>query len=337
MQLLVEIILLTAAVTAVVCIVLATVYDARRVRSEAGVRREMRRMTKHRQPHVSIIITHTNTSEELQQCLRRMRAGRYNRYDVVAVMSGIGRRERQLLQTKTSIKNFRIYSPRREVADRTLIANAYRRSMHGDMIVILQAQDFIHPTAIKKAVTILHRDPSIEGVKLFGEMNEPGNMTQVNNVFLGLSGRMAIKALQGAGQTFRQQEITTGLYRHQSIAKITKTNHDSLRVVSMHGLDSSLIGHSNYLWRWSEWMPRMLFIAIVAYSSIVAMMLQSAWPLTTTWVIVCLWLLAIIWSDDTTRFKRKIVFSMCVPIGMFVMTASFIVGGFASLFRLKTF
>ncbi len=103
MQLLIEIILLAAVVTAVVCVMLATIYDVRRLRGEAGVRREMRRMTKRQQPHVSIIITQIDTPEELQQCLQRIKASRYKRYDAVAVMSGLGRRERQLLQTKTSI------------------------------------------------------------------------------------------------------------------------------------------------------------------------------------------------------------------------------------------
>lgn len=337
MQVLIEATLLCVSIAGLVCIVLATVHDMKRVYTEAALRHEMRQMTKPRQPHVSIIIAYSKSIEQLLLCLRHVKKSHYKRYDVVAVMEGIGTDKRRELLAATRMKSFRIYSPHRDTNDVMTIMNAYRRSQRGELMVVLSANDLLEPTAIKKSVALLQRDSSLGGVRLLGELNEPGNIIQVYEVFSELSRRIMIKALTVVKRKRRQAGIAPAIYRHESIVRAVKTDVWTMEVVYRQGLASSSVQHYTGVVQWYIWTLRLVFIGVILYSSIAAALLQSAWPFIMAWAIVCLWLVAAVWSDETLRLKRKAMMGMSIPIGMFVITASYIVGGIAAMLRLKTF
>ena len=336
MQLVIEIILLCAAVLGVVCVLLAAIYDAQRVYSEASLRSAMRRMTKLRQPQVSIVITNVGSAEQLLACLRNIKKSHYKRYDIVAVMKNAGTHERQLLKEKSRIKAFRIYTPRREVDDNVVLVNAYRRTQHGEIVMVLSAQDMIEPTTIKKSVTLLQQDDLLGGVKLFGELEEPGSMTELHSVFSELSKRILAKAFIVAKQHRHGIEICPGVYDYKSITKALKEK-SHVKETLRPGLTLAPAKRNTHKLTWYEWASRLVFVAVVAYISLTAAMLQSYWPFIMTWIIVCLWLVAVIWSDETLQVKRKVMMSVTVPIGMFVVTAFYIVSSFTAMFRIKTF
>jgi hypothetical protein len=201
----------------------------------------------------------------------------------------------------------------------------------------LRADDLVTPFAMKKAVALLQRNSLISGVKLLGEMNEPLSLIQLYGIFLELGDRLITKAFLAIGIKQRQSGLATGVYRYQSVIKEPKTRGDGYTFVFEHGLSASHAHNRHQPRQWSDWIVRLLFIATVTYGSIIAATLQSTWPLMMTWLIVCIWLMAVVWSDETTRLKRKLAISTCIPIAMFVITATYLMGAAATLFRLKTF
>jgi len=333
----VEIILLLVASAGIVVIILASVYDIMQIRSESALRKLMHRLTTRHQPHVTIIISEIDTVSELHGSLRQIKNNHYKSYDVVAIVKKATVTERRQIVKTSPIEKLSIYAPRGDQCNLGVIVRAYRKGVRGEMAVILTGRDRLDPYAIKRSVALL-QNPKVDSVRFYGEVKSVESMLQLYGAFADLSSRMVRKALDALGIAHLQLAGHSGIYRTEPLLLAAKKNialrtSDSRALAPNEITQTILTKHM----RWYNTALHLVFIALVIYGAASAALLQSPLPLILMWAIVSLWLLAVIWSGSQDRVASKLALSICVPIGMFVIAAAYLVSGPTRMFSRKAF
>jgi hypothetical protein len=335
-QLIIESMMLSAATMGLLFVVLATTFDIRGLRRQASFIEAMRLMTLRRQPHITIIVTRCENEEQLLEFLYAIKSIRYKKLDVVAVMNKISIHQRKNIYAKAPLSNLRIYSPLLEFDDSGLIANAYRRSQRGSRLMALEAGDRLTQTALKRAMVILDQDPAIDGVTLFGTLRQPVTLTQLYGTFAELSSRVITKASMAFGGSIKQPFRSATIYRYAPTIRALKSR-SSIHTTKIVGLASEIsVGYTRPT-RWTDWALGAVFVVAALYSASVAAMLQSARPLIGIWMVVCLWLSVVVWFDESSQWRQKLGVSISIPVGMFVIVASYMVNVMAVIFRQRIF
>lgn len=333
----VELLLLALAVAGIIAAGFVMVYDIRRINRETQTRTAVHKMQTRRQPQASILIPYVESTHQLQECLTAIRHSRYSHYDIVAVMDNLSNQERRRVYGLMGMVQLRIYAPRATYTAKQRIANAYRRSKRGDIVLVLNASDRLEPSALKRAIVQLRSDVSLDGVELIGRLSEATSLAGVYMAFMELSARLLWK-IQSLFTTRHRPIRGAMIYRRDILLRALKSGA-SIRTVRDSGLASADTPY-NYdepNVRLRTLLAGVLFIAMVAYSSVLAATLQTTWPLVTSWALVGLWLLMVIWSDDANSMTRKLGLSLYVPVGYFIVAAGCLVKGAGLLARRQTF
>lgn len=331
MQVVVEWVLLGAALGGFFCIVLATVYDVRRIYRAAQLQPAIKKMTRRSQPHVTILVTDITDSTQLLCFLRQLKKGRYGNYDVVAV-GAIHARQRQLILRMSPIKMVRFYAPRATTTKAQALKWAYRWSQRGELVALFRASDMIEPMALRHAVVTLQQYAQVNGVVLTGGVEEPRTLQEIAAAFTFLGGRLVKKAVSVVGWNGVPQTAPV-LLRSQAFKKSETWG----KYEYVHGLGEVSARTESVLVSWYRWVVRVAYVCLVVYGSVIAATLIGAWPLGAMWALVCVWLAAAVWSDETTQIHNKWAMGLAIPVGMFLLGVSYTVDAVRSLLKLKTF
>ena len=125
------------------------------------IQRVMRQLRKPLQPHVSVLVYGKNNARELEKTVRQVRQNRYSSFDIVAISDRstddtATRMQRYCQAVNTKHPSTRVaFLKRRTVSSKIKTYQAaYRKSVHGDIVLLLEAGQTVDRYFIKRAVAL---------------------------------------------------------------------------------------------------------------------------------------------------------------------------------------
>lgn len=328
----VEIILLTMALSGIMCVMLATIYDLEAAASWKHLELTARRVLHRRKPTITVLLYHCLSASQVLGATKGIRRNSYRAIDYVAVIdTDVPFYEKRALYETMKDIGCKAYKPRKTYNPEGLLRNAYQRSKKGDFVLIVSANEQVDDLMIGHAVAHLETNRILDGVQFAQRTLDVSSLLELARTFLILSRQMITKALDVV--RIRNKRLdSSGLYRRSVLLSKGFTG-----VKYSVGYNAkATVAHALIIkprWRLWKTVLQVAFLALFGYSAVVAATLQSATPLVLSWLIVGLWLVAAVWSDETNRLTNKIALSLCVPVGYFVVVGALAVNGAASIVR----
>lgn len=320
--------LLAAAMIAIVCVVLASLYDIRRIRMFHKARH-----TRTRRPHMTIMIEVRHANDDVAACIRSVRRLRYRRYDIVVFADS-----RASIQAKriarSAASRGRVYIARKVSSPEILIRSAYRRSQRGEFVLLLDASQSFVSSSLNQAVTSLEANHSTAGVVLGSALSPVMSMKSMIETMGWLSWKLAAKACAMTG-LYRSRNMHTGrLYRREMIdgkVRRHRLTYDSQTMIS------GAVKSQWLLARVGGYLVAAGLIAIITYAGIMAASLQTTEPLLLSWLAVVFWVGITIWLDDAMRLQERIGLTVCLPVSYFAIAGAIVVNSAGKVLHRRTF
>lgn len=307
-----EVIIFLILITGTICVVLATWYDLRQARLR---RRWSPRLS--RRVQVSVIID-ARSSEGLADCIRSVRRLRYRQCDIVVTTPNNIHKE-QKRAIRNAALGSRVYIARKQVSKEARICNAYRRSQHGDLVLLLDASQTVVALSLAPSIRTL-QESGRAGVVLSPALQQPVSMYELATFLGNLTWRFMMKAASAAG-VYRSSALFSGrLVRREVVTKLGRYRYAFDSITTLRGT------------RVSEWLflrivgyiAVAIACAVMVYAGALAAQLQTVEPLWLVWVIATSWIVVVVWLDDSIRFWQRVECTLYLPVSYFVIMSTVI-------------
>lgn len=337
--------LLAMAGVGLVAIIMATIYDFRQINDRHKVKAIAQTLQPRRQPHISVLIYARNNAADLRECLQAISQSYYQNYDIVVVDNCSTDETRRVVRdfTHTHTRLLLYHYRKRKVTDElTALRQGYRKSEHGELVLVMTAAQRLTPRLLKDSAAWFVANPNLKALRFHNDSQDHIGIGPTLWQFWRLSQQVIWKDLSVVPGLRIESVRPGGLYEkaifgdttgervpyHYAtdlILETTRPQRDST-TLRFQTVTRAAIGVAAGFG---------LFFAIMflTYSLFVAATIQSTSLLIGGWAIVSIWLLVTIWSDDAARVPAKISLSFCVPMMYFALYSFLIVTGASYLGR----
>ncbi|HEX4774583.1 MAG TPA: glycosyltransferase family 2 protein [Candidatus Saccharimonadales bacterium] len=163
-----QLLLITAIISALAAlqnIVGVSLYDIEQVRLRRRQAAHPSARCYRRRPLVSIIITSENNQATIAACLNSLTKSRYRKWELIvadnASSDGTKRIVRQFMAEHPK-KSIELYAKRLPADQRQLLSYAQKKYVHGELILRLNADNFIDKQTVAKAVLRFNSQPELD-------------------------------------------------------------------------------------------------------------------------------------------------------------------------------
>lgn len=299
----------------------ASIYDFNLLARRRSLKSAVAKLRKPRQPHVTVLVYTRNNASTLAACLRSVERSYYHHYDVVVVDNKSTDDTRQVVEhyrQRHAASKLYYYRKRKENDQVTALHQGYKKSQHGDMVLVLAASATIAPTLLKASVARLTAAGRVGAIRLSERGGDVTQLVELLPRFVQL-GRMLISRSMSISHLSRARVgeanvlYLVSTFRHRSVA----CRYAGDLVVSV----ADGVGHSvelpirSQLLLYISWFLGVVFVVcLMTYYMYIAATLQSSSLLIISWTALSFWFLAAIWADETTRLPEKIARTVCTPV-----------------------
>jgi glycosyltransferase involved in cell wall biosynthesis len=307
---------ITVAV-ALIIILLTSWYDFRLALIKKRTQQASDKLTKSRQPFITIVIYTQNHASSITRCLDSITKSRYTNYRIVVADHKSTDTTRQIAKAfaashpKQSIK---LYNARDTLSRNEVIQRAIKKVPASDYSMIIDGSVEITENALRSAMANFLINENLDHLVLRNYSNAELSMRSLVPHFFGLTKNTIYKALSAVGF----------LRPTDSAVSITKQNthngpHTYASDITYHQ-DKALVRSKPSIIRLLlTLIICILFIPLVGYWMWTAATLRSNLLLTLSWIVLSISLLAVIWSDSLVKINQKIELTVTVPFMYFFL------------------
>jgi hypothetical protein len=330
-----EIILGGTVIVALAIILMASWYDLRVAASKKQLQRTVSKLTKSRQPFITIVIYTARHTPLTTECLDSIIKNNYVNYRIVVASHGSSSKTRQILkQYQKSHPKLILthYTGSASLTHEAVLQRAMKKVSASEFVLTLPGSSLVAANTLRNCVAQFINDNRLAHLHLRQQLSTDVSIQTLTSHFLALSKNITYKALSALHALQRNPSPTVTFSRQSPLpnpqsrymSSMTHAQIDSI-AVSPHW---SITQTSIIILVW------LIIISIAAYWMWTAATLKSNAFLTLSWTTVCIWLLAILWSDTLTRLSRKIELTLTVPFMYFLLYVHIIADLLRSIWRL---
>lgn len=319
-------------VVALIIILLASWYDFRLALTKKRVQRASDKLTKSRQPFITIVVYTQNHTPSITRCLDSITKSRYANYRIVVADHKSTDATRQIVKAYIASHpkhSITLYNARNTLSRNEVIQRAIKKVSASDYDMTIDGSVEIAENTLRSAMADFLVNESLGHLVLRNYSNAELSMRSLVPQFFSLTKNTIYKALS-AVRLLRPTD---------SAVSITKQNTHS----------GPLTYASDITYHQDKAVSRpkppiirllltlaicILFILLVSYWMWTAATLRSNLLLTLSWIAISISLLAVIWSDNLVKISRKIELTVTVPFMYFFLYAHAFGSFFKSLWLL---
>lgn len=304
----------TLLVVCLIGIIFAAAYDSVRISQRKSLPRVVRN-----QPHITVIVYVTD-STTLEQSLRSIAHNKYRHFDVVVVddrSRGASYQQTRLLKGAFKM-HCTVYRRRKAAPLATVLTAAYRKSLRGQLVLVLDSAMCISDTFLYTCAQEYTAFPA-ESIQC---KVVPGQRVSFLSMISGAERKgsdLRQKALSLIGVASGTRHTMGALYQRQAFLNDRPRLWASFRGnLSIQEVRPPSIRPTRLSSPLSVGGALSVLVCVTVFLCI-AFIAEDGTLLLTSWAVVTLWLLAAIWLDEAETGKAKLTATFTLPSLYFFM------------------
>jgi glycosyltransferase involved in cell wall biosynthesis len=306
-------------VVALITILLASRYDFRLRLVKKRVQRTSNKLTKSRQPFITVVVYTHNNASSIERCLDSITHSRYANYRIVIADHKSTDKTPQIVkayQNSHSKYSLVLYNARDTLSRKEVIDRAIKKLPATDYTMVIEGTVEITDTTLRTAIANFTINDSLNALVLRQYSDSDLSIQNLVPQFASLTKNIIYKALA----TIRLLPST-----ESGVSIVKETTNTGQR----HYASSVTYHQDNVLSQPKSSIIHLLLkilvcaivISLIGYWMWTAATLKSNLLLTLSWIVLSISLLAIIWSDNLVKISRKIELTVTVPFMYFFLYA----------------
>jgi hypothetical protein len=332
--------LIGSIVIAGVMIIASYIHDVRAVSRRRMLRAETTRLSRFRQPHISILIYASNNDDTIWECLKSIRQSHYYHYDATVIdnMSNDA--------TKKVVRRFgqrypdfplRLYAKRKQDRRSDALMQGYEKSQKGDLVLTIDATATFSKSVLKQSAAHFTSNKALHSLKFHDRYDSPTGLIFLIGGFLRSVDKFWKKCttllqfdenspnvMYRAGFFVRRKRNTIGSFRYDEslvmVHKIVKTRDTAEAIFGLsEPSESRGLSRAFRIRRAWVFVTGIAAVGFVTYCMYAAATLQTSQPLISSWLVAVLVGVIVVWSDGASSRQEKIEYIISLPFMYFAL------------------
>lgn len=294
-----------------ISIMVVAIYDIIR----SSTRQHLPRVLQH-QPHITVLVYTKNNAQTIRANLKSIMQSTYRHFDVVMVDDGSVDDTYQVakgLQQNMKRGRLVIFKKRKPALRSEVLYAAYRKSLKGDLVLVLNADTTITKQLLRQCAGEYRAFPA-EAIKLNRQYEVADNLRAVLPRFQQLGHHLQMKLfsfLKNRNNYTDEGEVvytrTTFLALRKTRVPVSYRGHLIVKTLTVPTFLS---------------VPRLSAVsvlgiicglALLSYAGFEAVVNHTPTLLLLSWLVVCLWFLGALWLDEAEKTEGKIKLTFTLP------------------------